>query len=263
MPDHGLDLLTGALLIARDVYPTLDTGEQAQRIDDLADQIGSLRGCTLEEQTGVLATHLYERMGFRGNSDDYYDPRNWFVNDVLERRLGIPISLALIYTEICDRVGVVARGVNFPGHFLVRIEDPAGGEPRIVDPFTNGRVMSRAGLLRLLRHAIPASSRVESSLLEPASIRAILVRFLNNLRAIYAERQDLPHLVMVLSRLLELRPGTASYLRDRGLAAARLGASRAAVTDFERYLEQAPDAAEAPEIRQLIVKLSERQEPYN
>jgi regulator of sirC expression with transglutaminase-like and TPR domain len=257
-----LDVLTGALLIARDAYPDLDFGHAVARLDMLAWDIGSLSGADVRTQAKELGHHLYERHGFRGNSDDYYDPRNSFINEVLERRLGIPISLALVYTEVARRVGVRARGINFPGHFLVRIDGDPGQKTCIIDPFNQGRIMSKQALIRML-HRADRDMSFDESLLAPAGTRDVLVRFLTNLRAIYTSAHDLGRLMVVLSRLTELSPNSAIYVRDRGLAAAKLGAARAAISDFQRYLELSPNAEEAPEVRQLIDRLMEQRGALN
>src|SRR5438128_10865305 len=141
--DDGIDAALGAALIARDVYQDLDVPSLLARFDGLAAPIArlGLDGMSAEAQALELAHYLYERQGFAGNEGDYYDPRNSLLPDVLERRLGIPITLALVYCEIARRVGVPARGISFPGHFLVRIErrDPDRAlPPVIVDPFFNG-----------------------------------------------------------------------------------------------------------------------------
>src|SRR6185369_878017 len=119
------------------------------RIDAIAAPVGRLEGCSAEEQASVLAEHLFSALGFRGNAEEYYDPRNSFMNDVLDRRLGIPISLSILYVEVARRAGVRASGVGFPGHFLVRIERESG-DPLIVDPFNSGRVLGRPTLESML-----------------------------------------------------------------------------------------------------------------
>lgn len=260
LPDEALDLVTGALLIARDTYPALDVTLQKQRFEVLA---APLAGQGLEEapvlgQTAVLAEYLYESCGFRGNRSDYYDPRNSFLNEVLDRRLGIPITLAVVYIEVARRLGVRAEGVGFPGHFLVRVEDPRRGDAVIVDPFGSGAILGRSDLEQMLRHGESAKVALRPSMLTPTPTRHILARILMNLRGIYTARADYPRLLLVLDHLIDLIPDVANEVRDRGLLWAKLGAPGAAIDDLSRYLETLPHAADVGEVRQLIGQLQRK-----
>src|SRR3982750_3639222 len=134
LPDDRIDVLTGALLIAKDEYPSLGIAHERQRIDEIARPLGRLEDLDAADQASLLAERLFGDCGFRGNADDYYDPRNSYLNCVLDRRLGIPLPLPLVYTGVARRAGVPASGVGFPGHFLVRIETDSG-EPLMIDPF--------------------------------------------------------------------------------------------------------------------------------
>jgi regulator of sirC expression with transglutaminase-like and TPR domain len=262
LPNDRIDVLTGALLIAKDEYPALDLDAERERLDELSTPLGRLDGLSAEEQAVLLGEHLFESVGFRGNADDYYDPKNSFVNVVLERKLGIPITLSLVYTEVARRAGVVASGIGFPGHFLVRIESETG-EPVVVDPFGSGRIVGRGALESLSGRDWGRRRRPERKLLAPAEPRAILVRMLMNLKAIYAGRGELARLLVVLSRILELDPDSAVDRRDRGLVAMRLGAPRVAESDLRQYLESAPDAGDVAEIRRILGRVSERTAPFN
>lgn len=260
LPDQSLDLLTGALLIARDAYPALDIASQKARFDVLARPLARrrLEHAPVLAQTSVLAEYLYETCGFEGNRADYYDPRNSFLNEVLDRRLGIPISLAVVYIEVARRVGVQARGVGFPGHFLVRVEAALDSEAVIVNPFGAGEVLNRADLQQLLRQGNSARPELEFAMLSPTPTRHILARLLMNLRGIYATRADYPRLLLVLDRLIDLIPDVANEVRDRGLLWAKLGAPRAAIDDLNRYLECLPHAGDVAEVRRLIERLESR-----
>jgi len=258
LPDERLDVLTGALLIARDEYAGLDVAKERARVDALALPLGRLDGRSAESQASLLAEHLFTTLGFRGNSDEYYDPRNSFLNDVLDRRLGIPITLSVIYVEVARRAGVVANGIGFPGHFLVRIETESG-DPLVVDPFEAGRVVGRDTLESML----PRGMRLDRATLAPANPRAVLERMLGNLKAIYATRGELSRLLVVLSRLLELDPGLLDDRRDRGLIAMRLGSRDVAESDLREYLELAPEAGDAADIRRMLSRLKARTSPAN
>lgn len=256
LPDDRIDILTGALLLARDEYPTLDLDRERRLVDSLAAPLGRLDGLEEEDQALLLAERLFGEQGFRGNSSDYYDPRNSFLNDVLERRLGIPITLSILYTEVARRTGVPASGVAFPGHFLVRIETEHG-EPLFVDPFREGRILGKPTLRAMLeRSSFPRG--LDRKVLEPASPRAVLLRMLNNLKGIYTSRGEWSRLLVVLSRAVELAPHSANEYRERGLVAMRLGAPEVAKSDFHRYLELSPEAMDAVEIRRIVGSLTDR-----
>ncbi len=253
-PDERLDLLLGALLIAQGAYPGLDVPAQIARIEQLAAPIAGLGLARLRasEQARAISDHLYVVSGFHGNQADYYDPRNSFLNDVLDRKTGIPISLAVVYIEVARRAGVDARGIGFPGHFLVRVEDRHGGGAAVVDPFFRGSVLGPNELREVGRRA---SEQGQLPSFAPSSTRQVLLRMLANLRSIYAGRGDFRALLLVLDRMLDLAPDAAAELRDRGLLTARLGAPRAAIDDLTRYVSSAPNAGDVAEVRRIIGEL--------
>lgn len=249
-PDQDLSLLDGALWIAKDAYPELDWATQQQLLDELAVPLKAAELDSIEApaQAIALAAYLSSDCGFRGNSEDYYAPENSFINRVLERRLGIPISLAVIYIEVAKRAGVVASGVGFPGHFLVRIQDSESHV--IVDPFSN-RILDRPELERLCQVATHGRRRLSDEMLEPAPTRNVIARMLLNLRGVYASRADRRPLLLVLDRLVDLLPMAVEHRRDRGLLCAELGAPRAALSDIDAYLAALPHATDARELEQL------------
>jgi regulator of sirC expression with transglutaminase-like and TPR domain len=260
--DPDLDLLEGAVLIAQLAYPALERTAEARRLDQLA---APLSGLGLERlpviaQARALADHLHLGCGFRGNTENYHEPENSFVNRVLERKLGIPISLALVYVEVARRAGIQAHGVGFPGHFLVRID--AGADRAIVDPFFGGEVLDRSALNRLLHRSAPRMTLVEE-MLEPVSVRQILTRMLINLRSIYAARGDAGRLLVVLDRLVDLIPDAADEIRDRGYLCARLGAPQAAAADLRHYVDALPNAGDVAEIRKAIERLEARPQLFH
>jgi regulator of sirC expression with transglutaminase-like and TPR domain len=263
LPDEYLDVAVGAALVARDAYATLDVTRLVARFDDLAAAapVSSRDMASLapEEQADALSDYLYGRLGFRGNEQDYYDPRNSLLPDVLERQLGIPITLAVVYCEVARRLGVRARGVSFPGHFLVRVDgSPADLEPPppvVVDPFFGGRRLDRPALQKLLERAAPGQTLADAQHLVPASPRTILVRMLINLKWIYATRGDLARSLLALDRIITLTPDSVPALRERGFLAARLGAVEAARADLSRLLELVPAAPDAGAIRERLAEL--------
>jgi regulator of sirC expression with transglutaminase-like and TPR domain len=264
--DDDIDVALGAALIARDVYANLDVGATLARFDVLAEPLQgrSLAARPLYEQAIDLGHYLYEVAGFRGNEANYYDPKNSLLPDVLDRRLGIPITLALVYCEVARRCGVVARGVSFPGHFLVRIEGKKALEPPLfVDPFFGGRLLDDAALERVLRRATGPNESVKEEHLAPATPRSILVRMLINLKWIYMTRGDLARAHLALDRIVTLTPDAPAALRERGLLAARLGAVEAARADLTRLLEIHPDTADAKAIRTRLEELAGRKRVLN
>ncbi len=248
-PDADIDVALGAALIAKDTYPSLDVLALLAELDQMAAPLFRLG---LEEQSAydqskILADHIYGTLGFRGNETDYYDPKNSLLSDVMDRKLGIPITLAILYCEIARRVGVPARGVAFPGHFLVRIERPEGlpGGALTIDPFFGGRVLDEESIVRLLHRALgPSETLRPGEHLSPAPAKSILVRLLTNLKAIHMTRGDHARAHLALDRILLFAPNAAAVLRERGLLAARLGALESARMDLARAIELDPDAAD-------------------
>jgi regulator of sirC expression with transglutaminase-like and TPR domain len=247
-------LLDGALRIASDACPGLDWELQRRRLDELATPLlgRGLERLAAPEQAALLAERLGRDCGFRGNQKNYYAPENSFINRVLERKLGIPISLAVVYIEVARRVGVRAAGVGFPGHFLVRVEDAE--QVVIVDPCSS-RPLSRLALERLLSAAGGGRLKLNDAMLDATPTRHVIVRMLLNLRHIYARRGDRPQLLVTLDRLVELLPEAVEHRRDRGLLCARLGAMAVARADLAAYLQQLPHAADAAELTKLLREL--------
>jgi regulator of sirC expression with transglutaminase-like and TPR domain len=256
-PDADLDLLEGALLVAQDARPGLDRTAIELQIDQLAEPLTrrQLTGLPAAAQARALADQLFVRAGFRGNTSDYYDPRNSFLDEVLARRTGIPISLAVLYVEVARRAGVSASPVGFPGHFLACI-DGGDGSRLVIDPFHGGSVRNETALGELLRRS---GSNLEFSeeLLAPTPVRQVVSRMLMNLRGIYTMRGDYSRLLVVFDRLLDLWPNSVEELRDRGFLFARLGAPDAALADLARYLERSPDAADAADVRAWFERIEQ------
>lgn len=255
MPDERLDWALGAALIAKDVDATVDVRAVLARLDDLAAPLAAERlgGASPARQAEVVSA-AFRDLGFCGNVDDYYDPKNSLLPDVLERRLGIPISLALVWCELARRAGVRARGVGFPGHVLVRVDAPSGG-PAIVDAFEGGRLVDDAAATALLRRALGDGAELHPTLLAPASARAMLVRMLTNLKAIWATRGDHARAFVALDRILTLAPDAPRMLRERAALALRLGADEIARADLARVIELEPLAPDVPQIAARVEAL--------
>jgi len=250
--DDEIELGRAALVLATLEYPGLDVDHYLRVLDDLAHQTApSLAG--LDEPAaivGALAWALHSQQGFSGNVDEYYDPRNSYLNDVLNRKVGIPISLSAIYLEVGQRLGLPLEGVGMPGHFLVRFRHPVA--PVLFDPFAAGAIMSEADCTARLAHLYGPSARMTPSMLAPVSPRSILYRMLTNLKQIYVAREDWPRAVRTVDALLVVDPGATREYRDRGMFRFRSGDLRRARADFDHYLTMAAEVEDASAIRQQI-----------
>ncbi len=256
-PDEAVDLAEAALLIAKSAYPDLDVGRYLARIEALARE---MRARVPEDSTeadliSALNRFLFEEQGFGPNVDDYYDPRNSYLNEVLDRREGIPISLSILYMEVGRRVGLPLQGVSFPGHFLVKCKLAEGMV--ILDPYCGGISLSLQDLQHRLREARggEVSRAIVAGMLVSASKKDILARMLRNLKAIYLEQKDYARALSIIDWIVVLLPGEAGEVRDRGLAYLKLECFRAALEDLERYLQMAPAAEDLDEIRGHVVGL--------
>lgn len=252
-PDDRIDLAEAALLIAQEEYPSLDIAAYVGRLDDLAAAAAAevLPGLAPAEQIARLNHFLFVDCGFAGNSEHYYDPRNSFLNDVLDRRTGIPITLSLVYSEVAQRLDLPVYGVSFPGHFLAKYI----GEPEIIiDPFF-GTVISTDECAQRLRGIYGDDALLDQRLLRPATAREILARMLSNLKQVYVQKSDFERALACVDRILLLAPDTPRELRDRGIIYQRLECFAAALQDFERYLRLAPDDDAAQLIRDLLPEL--------
>lgn len=248
----GEDLAPAALAIARVEYPSLDAAGYLRAIDQLGEGAAERvqrAGAHGQDAIHVLNEFLYDDQRFTGNRDQYDDPRNSFLNEVLDRRTGIPISLAVVYLETARRAGVRMVGVNFPGHFLLRADDDRlpplfGSRFVIVDPFHGGALLSELDCRELLRQHVGDEAAFDRDLLAPASRRDIVVRMLVNLKRLYVRMRSFPQARFVADLLLTLDPSALSELRDRGLLAYHLQDFAAALHDLERYLRHLPRSAD-------------------
>ncbi|PYS95174.1 MAG: hypothetical protein DMF50_09870 [Acidobacteria bacterium] len=257
LPDDAIDLAQASLLIAREEYPGLEVGRYLSRLDEMAAELRQrLRGGEVAtSRIAHLNRLLFEEMGFRGNRDEYYDPRNSFLNDVLDRRIGIPISLSTIYLEVGRRVGVPLAGVAFPGHFLVRYVGRDVSEEVLIDPFNRGTMLTVDECRRRLEEMYEGAVAFRPEFLRRARNKEILERMLNNLKAIYQGQRDFHRALRVQELLLCVSPASAREIRDRGLIRFRLALLAQAADDLDAYLEAAPDAPDAAEIRERVQEL--------
>jgi regulator of sirC expression with transglutaminase-like and TPR domain len=247
-----------ALSIAQEEYPHLDVEEVRIRLDRLGGRVRALAPPPARAATALEALRrvLVLEEGLRGNEREYDDPRNSFLNEVLDRKLGIPISLCAVWMEVARRAGLRLEGVGFPGHFLAKYVSPAGVEV-FVDAYTGGEMLSADECAARYR-ARTGGRDLDRRHLAGVGTRQILARMLHNLRRLYLARRDDVRAWWVLDRILLLVPGQTEALRDRGLVAARLGGAVAAVRDLEAYLARAGTSAGAGEARRVLAALRER-----
>jgi regulator of sirC expression with transglutaminase-like and TPR domain len=242
-----------ALELAGIEFPGLDMEAFTFRLDNLAEQIAvqltpGASGLDFIKAANEL---LFDIMQFRGNTEEYYDPRNSCLNSVLMRRLGIPISLSLVYMEVARRLSRTVYGVGLPGHFIVAYED---AESRYwLDPFHNGQILSFADLCALAKDAASVDIRSNPAVLAPVTKRQILVRMLSNLKAIYMRGEAFDKARQVLDLLIEAMPEYAEEYRHRGLVHLRQLNHRAAKADLETYLRLEPESPEREQVEKQLV----------
>ncbi|MDR1074791.1 MAG: SirB1 family protein [Xanthomonadaceae bacterium] len=257
LDDDQVPLLPALLLIARDEYPDLDPKHcdalVRAHVDHLRVEVNSIPERPMK--MAAINHHLFGELGYGANHKEYYDPRNSYLNQVLERRLGNPVSLAAVQMEVARRLGLPLDGVSFPGHFLVRLSVDDG--ILVMDPFNGGRPLVAEELRARAQSHLggePPDDEALMRLLSPASHRAILVRVLRNLHGAYAESGQWDRAARSADRILKLFPGQPDALRERGLAYLQLGHQQGAREDLSRYLSLAPDAVDAAELREKLVE---------
>lgn len=264
--DVGPSLLEAAVLVAQDEHPRIDAQSVLCQIDELGARLRQRLPADAAplQRLRLLNRYFFVELGFQGNVNDYYDPRNSYLHEVLVTRRGIPITLALLYIEIAAHAGLQARGVGFPGHFLVKVSLPRGEV--VLDPFS-GQSLSREELEeRLLpwrqRHGLPGEADLPLALfLQAASPRDVLARLLHNLKEIHRSSREWTRLLGVQDRLVILLPEGWEERRDRGLTLAELGVDEAAAGDLHAYLEHCGDAADAPAVRERLARLRPADRP--
>lgn len=254
--DDDIDVAYGSLLIAAEEYPDCPIESYLARLDAISERAAKLLADSQDGNEAInrLNRYLFHDEGFRGNQAEYYDPRNCFLNEVLDRRLGIPISLAVIYVALGDRIGLPLEGINFPGHFLVKHLDLRSAEQIIIDPFF-GEMLSPAQCGERLKTMLGDDSIFDESYLRPASHKQILGRLLTNLKYIYVERCDYQKALNCCERLLVLCPQSPLEIRERGMIYERLECFRAASVDYEKFLELAPEDPAAGMIQKCLQRI--------
>ena len=244
-------------MVAKDAYPTLDIAHYLGALDEMvgpvAGPLAKLTGDPIA-QARALGDYLFLDLGFRGNEESYYDVKNSYLNEVIDTRKGIPLTLAMVILALARRAGVRAQGISFPGHFLVRIGGPQGC---YIDPFLGARVLGPLDLEILLKRTLGKDATLSPEHLAPADTRTMLIRMLSNLRGIFVTRGDHARGMLVCDRLVDLGAGPAA-LRDRGLSALAQGAFETARADLAAYLEVRPDAGDRASVEKALAQAGAR-----
>ncbi len=254
--EEQIDLLTCALTIAKLEYPGLDVERYRARVIELAEHVKQKAGRSTEsiEILGIINEVLFGDEGFRGNADDYYDPRNSFFNEVLDRRLGIPITLSLLYMEVARRAGVPVFGVGMPGHFLLKFYEVDGKE-LFLDAYNAGRLLSPEDCKERLTEIYNGQIPLGANLLAPVGKRQLLTRMLNNLRSIYMTTRQLKKALAVIDLILVIYPRSADDVKQRAMLRYQLGHLHGAADELDEYVKMAPEASDAEEMKQTAMAI--------
>ena len=259
-PDEAIDLAEAALLIASEEYRDLDIAAYLARLDAMAATLKHRLRADISPADTIIALNrfLFDEHGFSGNAVDYYDPRNSFLNEVLDRKRGIPLTLALVFMEIGRRIGLPVHGVSFPAHFLVKCQLRDGMV--VLDPYAKGISLSFDEIrqrIKSLRNGVEPPRSVIAGMLAAASNKDILVRMLRNLKGIYTHHREWLKALAATDRILSVMPDLAEEYRDRGMIYLNLECFRAALFDLQAYIKMLPVAADAETVRRKLIELQE------
>jgi len=261
--DEKIDLIRAALVLARTEYPGLDIEAYAERIVELARRVASLAPDLHPQRTLAALNHvLFEEVKLRGNREDYYDPRNSFLNDVLDRGLGIPITLSIVYMEVSRRVGLPLSGVGMPGHFLLKHYGHDGHET-LIDCFNRGDILSRQDCQSRLDEIYSGEMALRPEFLHPISRRQILTRMLNNLKTVYLSTRNFRKALSIADLILVIYPRSPEDVKQRALLRYSMGLHRLAAQDLDDYLQMSPNASDADEVRQMSLSIRRMQALMN
>jgi regulator of sirC expression with transglutaminase-like and TPR domain len=251
--EAGIDLGRAALTVARIEYPALDPAAWLARLDELAARSGARDIPDPRVALGRLRRFLFEEEGFRGNAEHYFDPRNSCLNEVLERRLGIPITLSVVTMEVGRRVGLGFDGIGLPGHFVVRARLDDGG--MLIDPFHGGEPLTQTTAARVAAQALGHPVSLAEEHFAAVTKIQIVARMLTNLKSIYVQQEDWPKALAVIDRLLLLETCSPIHIRDRGTVLMKLGDFHGGAAEWERYLTRYPNARDASSLRGQLTQI--------
>jgi regulator of sirC expression with transglutaminase-like and TPR domain len=261
--ENELELDLAALLIAAEEYPHLEIEKYLDQLASFADLARQRDDHPADPLTRImrLSSFVFDELGFCGNVENYFDARNSFLNDVIDRRTGIPITLSVVFIEVARRIGLPLSGVGMPGHFVVRYS--GDGQEILIDPFNGGRLLSEAGCREMIRELYGNQIQFHRSFLYAVTKQQILTRMLHNLKGIYARAGDHHKTLGAIERALLINPDAVSEIRDRGLVYFGMKRYAMALADLEEYLRRAPQSADAKEIKERIKQLHQRQAQLN
>lgn len=263
LPDGAVPLAEAALLMACEEYPQLEISPYLDRLDEIADFVRPklYAGISPLDTIEALNEVLFGVVGFRGNKENYNDPRNSFFNEVLERRVGIPITLSAIYLEVARRISFPIFGVGMPGHFLVKYGDRT--QEFFLDPFNSGQVLTREDCARRFTDMFGNDQEFSDRMLDVVSPRQMLFRMLNNLKTIYLKSHTYEKSLAMVDMMLLADPDAIEQYRDRGILKVQLRRFDAAVRDFEQYVKGAPNSKDRPQVEEHLKELRRIQAMMN
>ncbi len=256
VPDEEIDLARAALLIAATEYPGLSIERELFRIDEIAEGIAArMDDDTPLYQLNTLSEYLFDELKFAGNHTNYHDPRNSFLNDVIERRVGIPITLSLLYIEVGKRLGVPLLGIGMPGHFIVRHRDESDV---FVDPFHGGILLSEDECAERVKQVTQGTLTWDRSYLEPVRSREFIARMLRNLKVVYLQRRNYERVLATIDRVIALLPQDAVEFRDRGVVNYRLGNYADALEDLHVYVTSGEAVSDEVTVQRLMDQIRDK-----
>ena len=255
-PEHEIDLALGTLTLARVEYPDLVAEPHVKALDELAARSGTFGVDDQLRALHRLREFLFDEEGFRGNADDYYDPANSCLNQVLERKLGIPITLSVLMIEVGRRVGLRVHGVGLPGHFVVSAD--VGTESVLLDPFDGGTVLTQETAADVVSRAVGRRVALTAEHFAPVGKRQILARMLANLKSAYVRREEWAKSLAIVDRLLVLDGPSSVFVRDRGSLLIKLGDLLRGAAAWEHYLRAHPQAADADRVKRDLRRVRQR-----
>ncbi len=249
VPEAEINLGEAALILAADEYSDLDVSRYLAQLDAMAQTLLPRLPSARDPEATIAALnqYLFQELKFYGNRENYYDPRNSYLNDVLTRRKGLPIALSVVVLALAQRLELPIVGVGLPGHFCVKWQ--AAAREIVLDPFNGGEILDHAAAQRIVRETFHPHAEFDAAWLEAVGAKYILIRMLNNLKGWFAQRQNLRRVQQIVDKLLILEPRARNEIREMALLSLRLGAYRQAAIYLEQYLLAHPDAADAEELR--------------
>jgi regulator of sirC expression with transglutaminase-like and TPR domain len=261
--ESDINLAEAALVIAAEEYPRLDIALYLEKLENFGNRVRERveTAATTADLVASLNAVLFDELGFQGNRENYYDPRNSFLNEVIDRRTGIPITLSVVYIDVARQIGFSVHGIGLPGHFIVGHFNPV--EDFFIDVFNGGRLLTENALADLVSGMSGGRMQFNSTHLMPVTKKQILTRMLSNLLGIYAGSQDYRRAIASIERILLIMPDSLPHIRDYGLLLAHIEKNGSAIEQLEKYLRRLPDAEDAETIKEQIKKLKQAQARLN